>query len=268
MKFDILMEDTCGDPVCEYEHGLSIYVETKEHKILADTGASPKTLENAKKLGIDLREVDTVILSHGHYDHSGGLLAFSEINPRAEIYMQEKAFGAYYHGERYIGIDPSIRELPKLHLLDGNLVIDSELEIFSGITGRRHWPQSNLELSVKQEEKLVQDTFDHEQCFVVRGEKNVLVSGCAHNGILNILDRYKELYGGYPDAVISGFHMSKKSPYTREEEETIRAIARELKELPTIFYTGHCTGDRAMNLMEEIMGTQLVRIHCGDHGNI
>ena len=78
MKVVILMEDTCKVPGCEYEHGLSVYIETAKHKVLMDTGASEKTLENAKKLGIDLYKVDAVIVSHGHSDHSGGILAFSQ----------------------------------------------------------------------------------------------------------------------------------------------------------------------------------------------
>ena len=79
------MEDTCGNDTCEFEHGLSIYVETRTHRLLVDTGASNKILTNAEKLGIDLSKVDTVILSHGHYDHSGGILPFYKINPKAKI---------------------------------------------------------------------------------------------------------------------------------------------------------------------------------------
>lgn len=263
MKFTVLMEDTCGNPCCEYEHGLCIYIETKKHKILADTGASSKTLVNARQLGIQLQDVDTVILSHGHYDHSGGLLDFAKLNEHADIYLQKSAFGDYYHGERYIGIDKEITKLTNLHLLEGNFTIDSELELFSGISGRRHWPQSNLALTEKRNGVFVQDDFQHEQCLVIRGEKKVLVSGCAHNGILNILDRYQALYGGLPDVVISGFHMYKKEGYTTEEKATIRSIAEELAKLPVQFYTGHCTGEEAMELMEEIMQDQLIRIHCG-----
>ena len=93
MRIVILMEDTCGNPLCEYEHGLSVYIETKKHKILMDTGAGEKTLANAGKLKVDLAQVDTVILSHGHYDHSGGLSAFVRMNRSAMIYAQKTAFG-------------------------------------------------------------------------------------------------------------------------------------------------------------------------------
>ena len=82
------MEDTDGGNGCVYEHGLSFYIETKKHKLLLDTGASDATLKNAEKLGIDLTQVDTVILSHGHYDHSGGIMAFAKLNPTAKIYPE------------------------------------------------------------------------------------------------------------------------------------------------------------------------------------
>ena len=72
MRIINLMENTKGAEGCVWEHGLSFYIETKKHKLLADTGASEAFLKNAVVLGIDLRRVDTVILSHGHYDHGGG----------------------------------------------------------------------------------------------------------------------------------------------------------------------------------------------------
>ena len=142
MKIMILIEDTCGNPACAYEHGLSVYVETEKHKILVDTGATAAFLENARILGIDLGQVDTVILSHGHYDHGGGIPAFATQNPHARIYLQREALGDYYHGNRYIGIDKKIAALPQVCLLEGGCRLDEELEIFSHVTGRRLWARA------------------------------------------------------------------------------------------------------------------------------
>lgn len=153
MKIITLMENTCGAEGVLFEHGLSLYIETKKHKLLMDTGSSDGFLKNAEILGIDLTAVDTVFLSHGHYDHSGGILAFSELNPSASIYMQELAGGDYYHGERYIGIDKKILTLPQIKLLQGNCKLDEELSLFTDITGRRCYPQSNLALTKKREKK-------------------------------------------------------------------------------------------------------------------
>lgn len=269
MKIVNLIENTQGSRGCLAEHGLSFYIETEKHKLLADAGASNAFLENAARLGVDLRLVDTMILSHGHYDHAGGILGFAQVNPTAQVLMQSQAGGAYYHQnermEKYIGIDLQIMELAQVELIEGDKRIDEEIFLFSGVTGRRLWPAGNRELKVKKENEFVQDEFVHEQYLVIeeKGTK-VLISGCAHNGILNILGKYREIYGDDPDAVISGFHMQKKSGYTQEDLETIRQIGAELKKMRTLFYTGHCTGEIPYQILKECMGDQLTYVHSGD----
>lgn len=109
MRIINLVENELGESGCEAAHGLSFYVETENHKFLFDSSPNEVLIRNARMLGVDLTAVDTVILSHGHYDHSGGILPFVELNPRAKIYMQQNAGGEYYafDGEeqsfRYIG---------------------------------------------------------------------------------------------------------------------------------------------------------------------
>jgi len=268
MRIVCLMENTQGHPDCMFEHGLSLYVQTGKHKLLVDTGATGAFLQNAEVLGIDLTEVDTVVLSHGHYDHSGGILPFARSNPNAGIYMQKAAGEDYISiresGETYIGIDKEILNLPQLVLLEGDAKIDEELSVFSNVVGRRFWPKSNLRLKRKIGNELLQDDFAHEQCLVIEQDgKRILLSGCAHNGVLNILDRYREMYGDEPEVMISGFHMMQKE-YTESDWENIQATARELCNCKTIFYTGHCTGTEAYEVMKEIMGEQLQPIHSGE----
>ena len=268
MKIINLIENIPGKTECLFEHGLSCYIETKGHKILVDCGQTAAFMKNAKMLSVDLKKVDALFLSHGHYDHSGGILPFSEENVHAPIYMQKSAVLSYYHKtpeeERYIGIDPLIKELSQVKLIEGDCVLDEELALFSGVTERVLWPKGNLELKKKVGEDFVQDTFDHEQYLVItEGNKKVLFSGCAHNGILNILKHYHDLYGTYPDAVVSGFHMKKKE-YMSEDDELIKETAKQLVQMPTQFYTGHCTGEYAFELMKEIMGDQLIYMHSGD----
>lgn len=269
MKIINLMEDTAGEKKVYAEHGFSVYIVTPGHRLLVDTGASEKTWENAARLGVDPERIDLVFLSHGHYDHSGGILSFAEKNPDAKVYMHARAVCDYYNlkdgREKYIGIDRRIPELPQVVFLKEGCRIDGEISVFCGVTGRRKWPKSNLTLKRKEGGIFRQDSFDHEQYIVVEAEgKKVLVSGCAHNGILNILDRFRELYGCDPDVVISGFHMMKKTGYEADERELIRDAAEELREMRTRFYTGHCTGIPAFEMMREIMGDQLVYMHSGD----
>ena len=265
MKIITIIENTSlRSDICP-EHGLSVYIETEKHKIISDTGASPLTWQNAKNIGLDVSKADTVIISHGHFDHAGGLMSLAKIAPQADVYMQKSALGNFCHGEKYIGIDPKIRELPKLHLINGDVKIDDEISLFSDIKGRRLWPQSNIGLTELVNGEYIQDSFRHEQVLVIRcEEKYLLISGCAHNGILNVLDRFREIYDRDPDIVISGFHMMKKSDYTDEEINNIKDTAYELTRMKTRFYTGHCTGQPAFDIMKEIMGSQLTQLHSGE----
>lgn len=269
MRVVCLVENTSANPVCQCEHGLSFYIETAKHKILMDAGATDLFAKNALALGVDLTAVDIVFLSHGHYDHSGGMMTFAGMNRKASIWMQKSATGDYYHKsntqERYIGIAPEITELTQVKYAGEEQIIDEELSLFAKVTERCLWPAGNLVLKVRQADSFIQDDFVHEQYLVIKqGEKNVLISGCAHNGILNILNKYKALYQREPDAVFSGFHMRKKEGYTEEDIRTIKAIASELTKWNTKFYTGHCTGEEPYRIMKEIMGGQLVYVHSGD----
>lgn len=264
MKIITLIEDTCGNPDCRHEHGLSLYIETKKHKLLVDTGATDAFLYNAKKLGVDLSSVDTVIVSHGHYDHAGGIMSFLQQNSHAVIYMQRTACDEYYHADRYIGIDKRIASLENVRLLDGDYQIDDELYLFTNITGRKYFAKSNLLLSKKVNGVQIQDQFEHEQCLVITEDgEHTLISGCAHNGILNILDKYRELFYQDPRIVISGFHMMKKGDYTQEEIDIICETAQKLQDTGIVFYTGHCTGERAIGLMAPYLKDRLVQIHSG-----
>ena len=176
MRVVNLIENTKGHDRCAYAHGLSFYVETSKHKLLVDLGPSDAALYNAKELGIDLSKVDTVVLSHGHYDHSGGIMPFANINSDARIYMQETADADYYadDGERaeggryrYIGIDKAIAGLPQAVKIQGDHRIDDELELFT-IKKRAHdLPFTNKRLLIKENGELRRDDFVHEQYLVI-----------------------------------------------------------------------------------------------------
>ncbi len=270
MKLITLVENTPGAVGCIHEHGLSIYIETDQHKILLDTGASDAFLKNAVVLGIDLSQVDMLVLSHGHYDHAGGIMDFVGVNPKASIYMRPAAVKGYYHlndsGAKYIGIDQSIEALPQIIFTKEQEKLDGQVSVFSGVTGRRLWPKGNEKLKCLINGQFQQDAFEHEQSLVIRdGVESIMISGCAHNGILNILDKYREIYGSLPDKVITGFHMKKNAPLTLAERETVVSTAEELKQMKNVmFYSGHCTGDEAFDIMKEIMGEQLVALHSGE----
>ena len=256
----VIEDDIAGEGLTA-EHGLCIYVETANHKLFVDSGQSEKTWENARKMGIDIENADTLILSHGHYDHSGGIKTFMRQNSKALIYISENAAGEFYSkksdGMRYIGIDRDILKSERIHLVKGDVSLDSELDIFRSVLGREFWPAGNSLLFEKSEDEYIPDTFEHEQYLVIKeGEKHVLISGCAHRGILNILERFKELYNCDPTMVISGFHTILKQ-YDEASIECFKQLAAKLNEKDTLFYTGHCTDKIPFSVMQEVMGEKL-----------
>lgn len=273
MKVTCLVENTPGNELCQTEHGLSLYVETKTQVILIDTGASGLFLENAAKLGVDISKVETVFLSHGHYDHGGGILTFQEVNSDAMIVMQKAALNDFWHistdVKKYIGLDWQIKEMKNLILTDGEYRWNENLEVFTLAYKEKEqlkcWPEGNLVLKERKDNAYIQDNFIHEQYIVIREDgKSILISGCAHNGIINILAEYHRRYKSNPDVIISGFHMRKKSGYHEDDIKVMKETAGLLKESGILCYTGHCTGEEPYAVMKEIMDTQLQYIHCGD----
>lgn len=268
MKVQCLIENTNQHDDLIAEHGLSLYIETKECKILMDTGATGKFLDNAVKLGVDISSVDLCFLSHGHYDHGGGLKAFMDANSKAPIYVSPKAFGQYYHqkGEKnhYIGLE-EFENRDRFVYTDSNTQFPAGISYFTNVTERQLWPSTNRELKEKIDNGYVQDEFQHEQYLVIEEDnKRILISGCAHNGIINILSKFHSIYNCYPDYVFSGFHMLSKNGYSNEAVTDIISTGNELNRYGTKFYTCHCTGEEPFIYLKKIMGDHIEYISTGD----
>ena len=120
MRVCVLMENTRSSPVYCAEHGLSLYLETGGHKVLFDAGQSGAFAENAQKMGVDLAAVDAAVLSHGHYDHGGGLRAFLAVNDHAPVYCSRYAFDEHRNAAgKDIGLDPALAASPRLRYTGG-----------------------------------------------------------------------------------------------------------------------------------------------------
>ena len=173
MKIITLMENTACRSDLAADHGLSLYIETAKHKILFDTGASDAFCANAEKLGVDLSRVDIAVLSHGHFDHGGGLAAFLARNKTAPVYLHRDAFLPHFNVEgKDIGIDESLRASERLVFTDDEPVIDDELSLFSCNTRERHHPSSAAGMLVKDGGELHRDEFLHEH--LTAGYRNAL----------------------------------------------------------------------------------------------
>ena len=195
MKITTLLENKTTCDALRCEHGLSLYIETAKHKILFDAGASDAFWENARALGIDLAQVDIAFLSHAHNDHCGGLLTFLRGNRTAKVYLQKEAFGDYYVVTptkcAFIGLDPKLHEYAdRFVMAEGVTKIDEELTLFSGIRTHELLSEANATLREKVGGDYPRDAFRHEQDLLVTEHgKTVLFAGCAHSGIVNIINR-------------------------------------------------------------------------------
>lgn len=264
MKIVTLLENTACEAHLAHAHGLSLYIETPRHKVLFDMGPNEDFLCNAKKLGVDLAAVDVAVLSHGHYDHGGGLRAFCEINHRAELFIHADAFGDYYAvkpGEepRYIGLDPDIWELESRIVPTGAFLrLDEELTLFSDVPRDDSSAVASAKLREKTAEGFRPDAFTHEQDLLVQaGGKAVLFAGCAHRGIVNILRGAENHLGRLPDAVFGGFHFFELEPGDPQAEAVITAAGEAMLRGETVYYTGHCTGEHAYGRLKAILGERL-----------
>jgi len=260
MKLWTLMENTTAREELSSEHGLSFYLETENHQILFDMGQTAAFADNAEKLGIDLRQVDLAVLSHGHYDHGGGLAKFLEINDRAKVYLSRHAFMPHYNGtEKYIGLDPALAASDRLILVDDMLEIDEALSLYSCNSYARSFDMDTAGLNMAENGVLLPDDFRHEQYLLIREKgKKILISGCSHKGILNIAEWFR------PDVLIGGFHF-KSLKMTAEDRRFLEQTAEQLMAFPTRYYTCHCTGAEPYAYLKQRMGEQLQYLSVGTY---
>lgn len=244
MKIVSLVENTTSNEKLTCEHGLSLYIETDNYKILFDMGQSDLFAENAGKLGIDLTQVDMAILSHGHYDHGGGLKKFLEINKKAPVYISKYAFSEYYNGtEKYIGLDTSLKNSDRIIFTDGEVKLAESLVLYHCNDREKGYDLGSFGLNKKVEDVFVPDDFLHEQYLCIWENGNqVLISGCSHKGILNIVEWFQ------PDVLVGGFHFSKLAL-----DETLESYAKVLDGYDTEYYTCHCTGVEQYQFMKRYM---------------
>lgn len=255
MKIVTLVENTTDRCDLLPEHGLSLYIETKQHKILFDTGASGIFATNAKKLGIDLSQVDLCVISHGHDDHAGGLVRFFELNDRAPVYLHPAAAEPHYNVEdTFIGIMPGVLRSHRLRYVSGEVQLGQGLTLFSFGDKEGNQPVDTAGLTVLRGGKLQPDDFHHEQYLLIEEDgKRVLISGCSHRGILNITSWFA------PDVLVGGFHFFKQQP----DSPMVTGAAQTLCSYPTRYYTGHCTGKAQYEVMRSIMGDAVAYLSTG-----
>ena len=255
MKITTLIENTTLSSELTAEHGLSLFVETQNCRFLFDAGQTGAYAENAQKLGIDLKTADFAVLSHGHYDHGGGMIKFLERNRRAKLYLREDAFGSYCNAaQKYIGLDHRLRQSGRLVLTGDECTIAPGLTLYTCNERTRSVPTDPFGLTERIGGFFLPDEFRHEQYLLLEeGGRRVLLSGCSHKGILNILHWFR------PDVLVGGFHFKQLDP----DSPQLRAYGEAMAKYDTIFYTGHCTGQAQYEILKTILGDRLHAISTG-----
>ncbi len=268
MIIKTLVENTSISESIASEHGLSLYIETKNYKILFDVGESNLFLENAEKLDVNISDVDYLIISHGHYDHGGGLRSFLQENTKAEVFIHNLAFQKHYALKSndeidYIGLDEDLKTDKRIIYTGDRFFINKGIYVFSNITQKGPLPKSNSGLLTEDNGQVIDDIFLHEQNLVIEeDDETVLITGCAHNGIINIIKHFYDMRGHMPSYVIGGFHLSSRL-VGNENTETIDNIAEYLMDTNAKYYTCHCTGIEPYKQLKAIMDESIDYLKTG-----
>ena len=244
MKITALTENTSGSPQIGCEHGLSLWIEALSHCILFDTGQTDLFAGNAERLGVDLSKADIAVLSHGHYDHGGGLKRFLELNTTAPVYLSRYAFEPHYNAKKkYNGLDPELTQNDRLIFTGEECAIADGLTLYSCNLRERRYDFGSANLYYGRDGRLIPEDFRHEQYLLIEENgKRVLISGCSHKGILNIVEWFR------PDVLVGGFHLMNLPC-----DDILRGYAEQLDAFPVEYYTCHCTGQAQYDFMQPFM---------------
>ena len=257
------------------EHGLSIYIETNGVKILFDTGQSGKFIKNAEKLGIDLGDLQYVILSHGHYDHTGG---FKELVSAAGNPFQLIVGSDFFHdrykivGDNHIFIGNNFdKEYVHSHNIDIKYIsediypITEHIAVISNFNRTASADAINGKFFKKQNDTCIRDEFTDEIALTVNMKAGVIVFlGCSHPGIVNILSTIEKRLGKNVCGVIGGTHLIEADDQMINETETFFKGKTNIR----LLALSHCTGEKAAEIFGREFTKQFMHNNTGDEINL
>lgn len=259
MKITVLIDNIPGNiPDLLSEHGLSFFIENDESRILCDMGASESFISNASLLGVDLSSIDFAFVSHGHSDHTGGLLPFLKSFEDTEIYMSNRVFNEKYFSsrrglKRNISTDLSIETSyhHRLKFIDKSVWITPSVAAVYTDTNQFSKPFGNRYLTKIQDRVELSDDFLHEISLAIRTPKGlVIISSCSHGGAVNIMHSCCRFIGdNHVYAFIGGLHLVEGDNLANEVDVFCQEVQTNYPDV--LFYTGHCTCDAAKQALRE-----------------
>jgi len=199
---------------------------------MSDVGQSGNFADNTHHMDIDLSKVEALAISHHHYDHGGGLDRFFKENKNATVYLRKAPLDMYYIAEsetgaiRYIGLDKGLLKTfdHRIEYITDPIEVLPGFHLLTDIPDDYPMPESNQDLKMQQGDAIRPDTFEHEMVMVVESkEELVVLTGCGHNGVLNMVAAVQKAFSDEPiQAVIGGFHLH------HENERAVREVGKEL----------------------------------------
>lgn len=269
LTLTVLCENRVVNPELKAEQGLSILVETPEGKLLFDTGQTDTLLQNAKTLNINLEEIKMVVLSHGHYDMTGGLRHLvKQIHP-VEVYCHPNLFNKKYKimekGRVDIGVPWEKSELEKLGakfiLKTSPKEIMKDVWISGEIPRLTSYEYIDESYQEKVLESFIHDELHDDLALIINTVKGLVVLlGCGHAGPVNTIKHAMRITGNNKiHAVIGGMHLH------RAPEEKVFNITKNLSQLnPDFFVPLHCCGFRCINLLYNQYPERVLLYNVGD----
>lgn len=269
MEMAVLVDNTSDDARLAAEHGLSFFLEVSGQKILFDTGQGPALPRNAHLFGIDLNKLDALVLSHGHYDHTGGIPEVLRQNPSLPIYAHPDLFNPRYSRRespphKPIGIPQAACEVLSSHLARINWTT-VPTRIAKGFWATGAIPRTNdIEDTggafYLDPDGLRPDPIEGDQAIWVNTPKGIVVIlGCAHSGVINTLDHIAKITGAEQfHAVIGGMHLLNADQ--NRLGRTLEALKRyRIQKLGPC----HCTGQPAQAFLQEAFKDEYLEIQVG-----
>jgi len=259
-KITILCNDKAKENFYS-EHGFSTLIERENLSFIFDTGATDIFLKNLKVLGKDINNIENIIISHGHYDHFGGLRYLDVKNKKFNVWIGDEIFIPKYSKKVFAGVKKE--ELK--NRFDFKIVKEEVFEVFPKFFILGKVPMENdfekidKNFEINEYRNFKQDIFKEELNLIIDVGELIFITGCAHRGIVNIINFAIEKLKKKIEVVLGGFHLYNSS------KKKLELITNYLNDIGVKrLIPCHCTGDRAIKLFKQKFNSEFIECLAGD----